>query len=504
MSDARAAIWADDKLSRRSEADVLESFLLKEVARQKKLGRNHAFVLAIDAAYGEGKTWFLERFTEQLRLNHPVAVIDAWADESNDEPLTAFMSAIETALSPYTRPDTKLREKIALAKRAALPAIGRVVTSAAGKASQRYFGDHIFDDLGELFDPADVSSGDAKDGNAIADGFDAGMAAITKEIASVVDRQGAERLADYRRQRKSRHVFSRNMQALVCEIERSSSDGQPPLFVVVDELDRCRPDYAIKMLEEIKHFFEIQGVVFVFALHGDQLTKSVNAIYGAEFDSKAYLRRFFNRTYRLRRLSLDELVRTHFESCSFSHQVFSYPPLRNGSVPGWQVDAATFSARLLSDFSLTPREVQAVIDGLEIFAGQWSVKVPIELPYILFLLVALVRGESIPETLRSALATQLYTLPSSRFHEKVDNVTTDKLLNAYVALSKRSFTDLYNKTWGDPAQGYVANRMDHEYAVLHGRSSPGGHPVPSVLLRYEQALQQISGLIPEANGDLPA
>ena len=70
-------------------------------------------------------------------------------------------------------------------------------------------------------------------------------------------------------------------------------------MVLVDELDRCRPNYSIEMLEVIKHFFTTKNFVFVVATDSTQLQKSIKAVYGADFDSKQYLKRFFNREARL-------------------------------------------------------------------------------------------------------------------------------------------------------------------------------------------------------------
>jgi len=70
--------------------------------------------------------------------------------------------------------------------------------------------------------------------------------------------------------------------------------GQKPIVVLVDELDRCRPDYAIELLERIKHLFSVNGYVFVFALARDQLEKSVGHRYGEKFDASGYLERFFD------------------------------------------------------------------------------------------------------------------------------------------------------------------------------------------------------------------
>lgn len=66
------------------------------------------------------------------------------------------------------------------------------------------------------------------------------------------------------------------------------------LIVFVDELDRCRPVFAIDTLEIVKHYFNIQNVVFVFAIDLSQLSHSIATMYGEGMDSVGYLRRFFD------------------------------------------------------------------------------------------------------------------------------------------------------------------------------------------------------------------
>jgi hypothetical protein len=72
-----------------------------------------------------------------------------------------------------------------------------------------------------------------------------------------------------------------------------------PLFVFIDELDRCRPSYALRLLEEVKHIFGISGVVYVISTNIDQLQNSVCAVYGSGFDGRGYLRRMFDKEYSL-------------------------------------------------------------------------------------------------------------------------------------------------------------------------------------------------------------
>ena len=50
----------------------------------------------------------------------------------------------------------------------------------------------------------------------------------------------------------------------------SGEDGRP-LVIFVDELDRCRPDFALDVLEKVKHVFDVSSVFFVFAVNKEEL-----------------------------------------------------------------------------------------------------------------------------------------------------------------------------------------------------------------------------------------
>jgi predicted KAP-like P-loop ATPase len=65
------------------------------------------------------------------------------------------------------------------------------------------------------------------------------------------------------------------------------------LIIFIDELDRCRPDYAVQVLECIKHFCSVPHVVFVVAIDRDTLNAAVQAVYGA-ISIDGYLRKFFD------------------------------------------------------------------------------------------------------------------------------------------------------------------------------------------------------------------
>ena len=71
-----------------------------------------------------------------------------------------------------------------------------------------------------------------------------------------------------------------------------------PLVFIIDELDRCRPTFAIELLERVKHIFDVPNIVFVFGINRDELTKSLVSVYG-EIEAGEYLRRFFDMEFIL-------------------------------------------------------------------------------------------------------------------------------------------------------------------------------------------------------------
>ena len=77
------------------------------------------------------------------------------------------------------------------------------------------------------------------------------------------------------------------------------SKSKKPLIIIIDELDRCRPSYAVELLEVAKHIFAVDHIVFVLAVNRSQLSHSVKALYGNDFDAYGYLKRFFDVDFRL-------------------------------------------------------------------------------------------------------------------------------------------------------------------------------------------------------------
>lgn len=88
-----------------------------------------------------------------------------------------------------------------------------------------------------------------------------------------------------------------------------AQDGKPLVFFI-DELDRCRPTFAVELLERVKHLLNVKNIVFVLSLDKSQLEASIAAVYGNDVDSPEYLRRFIDVDFGLPIPNNDRFVRS--------------------------------------------------------------------------------------------------------------------------------------------------------------------------------------------------
>ena len=86
--------------------------------------------------------------------------------------------------------------------------------------------------------------------------------------------------------------------------------GSKRLVIFIDELDRCKPSYAVKMLERIKHFFSNENIIFVFAINSFELQNTIKQYYGSSFNAYQYLDRFFDLRVELKDIDINKFIET--------------------------------------------------------------------------------------------------------------------------------------------------------------------------------------------------
>jgi len=123
--------------------------------------------------------------------------------------------------------------------------------------------------------------------------FESAIGAITEETTK-------ELISKYSKDKEITQKFKDAIQALL-----ENMDGSKPFVIFIDELDRCRPLYAIELLERIKHIFGIDGLIFVLSIDKKQLSESIKSQYG-NIDANAYLKRFIDLEFNLTNSSVDK------------------------------------------------------------------------------------------------------------------------------------------------------------------------------------------------------
>lgn len=249
-----SAPYLEDRLSRKEHVDNL-SLLLRNFSTP--------IVLSINAPWGQGKTTFMEMLHVDLLNNSCDSIyFSAWETDFAHDPLLAFLGEVNQGLEGLISGDdnkSEAWEKVKIAGayllRKGVPALIKVGTAG-------------------VLDFEKV---------------------LEDEALKLMEGLSKDAIGQYTRSKTAIRIF----QESVSEILNTGEGESRKLYILIDELDRCRPTYAIEFLERIKHLLDIEGLVFVLAIDKEQLSNSVRGVYGYDFEAIGYLRRFIDIEYNL-------------------------------------------------------------------------------------------------------------------------------------------------------------------------------------------------------------
>lgn len=282
--------WADDLLQRKRFADFLTQYIEHRAQRDST-----GLVVAIDAPWGAGKTFFIERWVRDLKgANRAVVIFDAWKNDAATDPPVAFMAELRVELSKFRGKLPKgasSKEKFDKINREAVGHLRRAVVPTLAVLGKGLLKKSLSVGYEEL---AEAVTGAVEEKEAL----DKLSEAAPEAVENGLDKFFEKSLEGHLARAQSVAAFRQSLSMLVSLLSETGVT-KGPLFVFVDELDRCRPDYAIRLLEGIKHLFNVPGVVFVASTNLEQLSKAVGAVYGANFSGFDYLKRFFDFEYQL-------------------------------------------------------------------------------------------------------------------------------------------------------------------------------------------------------------
>ncbi|MCM5509749.1 MULTISPECIES: P-loop NTPase fold protein [unclassified Vibrio] len=228
--------------------------------------QNSSMVLNIKSEWGTGKTHLMRQLYTHLRYTEKkyCIYIDAWISDFSDDPVLVLVSELLEQLKQIS-PSFSAHDK------------EQEVLKALGNYSMLAWNTGI--------SGVGVYLSGKFDNTAIYESFN------NFKFKNLPPKVVGHKLNEsYKAQRDAIEDTKNAFKALF---------ANEKVFVFVDELDRCKPTYAIAMLETIKHFFDLDNFIFVVATDRTQLYNSVKAVYGSSFDSQEYLSKFFTRSAEL-------------------------------------------------------------------------------------------------------------------------------------------------------------------------------------------------------------
>ena len=232
-------------------------------------------VIALNGQWGCGKTqltkmWINEMMKDKFNdnsielENYKCIYYSAWEHDDWKEPL----SPIIYTLKEHETFDDSIDQYVdAIGKHIVNQGVG--VIKGVGKVA-----------LKAILKKASI---DPSDVDAIIKSF--------KDVGSIVEHDKLQISEEFSNYKKAKESLKKHLKA-------KSSDNKKIIFFI-DEMDRCKPDFAIKTLETIKHFFDIDNFIFVFSIDMSQLSHSISQVYGENTDSSGYLNRFFDYIFNI-------------------------------------------------------------------------------------------------------------------------------------------------------------------------------------------------------------
>ncbi|HFC8491262.1 TPA: P-loop NTPase fold protein [Neisseria subflava] len=240
--------------------------------------------MVIDGGWGTGKTEFCQKLIRLMQQQHPdyqPVYIDAFRSDHSGEPLLALLAEIIKSCTPEDT-DGQPSERKRLTRE--ISKLVKFGIKTGTNALSHYFLKQSMDDLAEEF--RQITSDEQEAKNA--------AEAVTDVAAKITDYTidaTVEALL------KEQIEAEKNLETLKSCLKKLAAVN--PIILFIDELDRCRPDYAVDMLEVIKHVFDVENVKVVLVTNTKQLRAAINHRYGAEVDAQKYLDKFLKYSFAL-------------------------------------------------------------------------------------------------------------------------------------------------------------------------------------------------------------
>lgn len=302
-------------------------------------------VVFVNAPWGEGKTTFAQMWRANLRnLKREVIYFDAYAADYFEDPFVSFSGEILELVDKHIAKGTTLDERQKFKKTAAV--VGKRLAGLGTKMVLRA----VTMNLVDLSDVQELK----KVGEELAGGIsEVGADTVEKEIE------------DHIHEKDTLRNFKETLAKLAEKVRQKQGF---PLTIIVDELDRCRPDFALGLLERMKHLFDVENVAFVLLVNIGQIEGYIRNVYG-NADTAAYLRKFGGLFVDLPRQETVSRMAYQPGRAQYCQQLFNDYQL-NELCQDFQLP--TYAGLFAVHFGLTLREIEGLFTVMAIYYASAS------------------------------------------------------------------------------------------------------------------------------------
>lgn len=225
-----------DHLSRQPFINLLKNIIVNQSSN------NNGYSIAIDGDWGSGKTWILDALEFQLPSNeYLIFHYNAWENDFYEEPLVALLSVMLESLRQIKKV-TEIDGKANVVSSSIL-----TLSKIVGVITEKKLGVNLSD----TFDAIKNTNAALHD------------AALTDEDFNTL------------------LPLSNALKQVRKVLSELNSDFK--IILVVDELDRCLPEYAIKVLERLHHVCNKMQVFQIISIDKFNLADSICKVFGKNF-----------------------------------------------------------------------------------------------------------------------------------------------------------------------------------------------------------------------------
>jgi len=315
--------------------DVLKRKENIEVLTQLLENTEDSMVMAVDSSWGTGKTTFIKMW-RQFLINEGFSTIyfNAWENDFSDDALASLIGELSIGFDEFGLSGSEKSS-------------ARKLLNSVRKVSI---------DLIKKTTPTLVKIGTS----GLVD-LDKLTGGALSEIAGNITE---EKIKAYENSRKTVGKFKEKLKKFALKVMESSS-GKKPLIIFIDELDRCKPTYAIEIMENAKHLFDTDGIIFVLGIDKEQLGHSIKSVYGNEFGVDGYLKRFIDITYNLPTPNHEDFVEHLFNKFGLTE----YLKKKQTNIPGHDIKnhpLFVFLTKYFKYYNLSLRDQEQMIGHLVI------------------------------------------------------------------------------------------------------------------------------------------